>query len=188
MDYTAGELFSNAFAQVFGPWILAFALLAGFIFLLAFIIWLVKRHFPNIFRRFKNYPYSLKESLLTSRELHFYGLLHPAADAAGLVVAIKPRMADFINVTAKQFEKNSGYHTHLNRITGKHIDFLLCDKLLRPVLGFELDDNSHQRADRMKRDDFVNDVYRTIGLDVYRIDKYTSHSIEQQIHKTLAGH
>jgi hypothetical protein len=46
-----------------------------------------------------------------------------------------------------------------NRIARKHVDYLLCDPgSMRPVLGIELDDASHERAAREARDQFVDQV------------------------------
>ena len=60
--------------------------------------------------------------------------------------------------------------SYFRRISQKHIDFLICEKeSLKPVLGIELDDRSHQREDRQKRDEFVNALYENIGLKMLRI-------------------
>jgi hypothetical protein len=41
----------------------------------------------------------------------------------------------------------------------------LCDPAtMRPVLGIELDDASHQRPDRQTRDDLVDSVFEVAGL------------------------
>ncbi len=53
------------------------------------------------------------------------------------------------------------------RVSQKHVDFLLCHpEGLRPLLAVELDDRSHDRADRQDRDLFVDAAYRQAGLAV----------------------
>ena len=52
-----------------------------------------------------------------------------------------------------------------NQINQKHVDFLLVRTSDRsPVAGIELDDSTHARSDRQKRDVFVDEVFRSCGL------------------------
>ncbi|MDX1520214.1 MAG: DUF2726 domain-containing protein [Anaerolineae bacterium] len=56
-----------------------------------------------------------------------------------------------------------------NKINRKHIDFLLCEpKTMRPLLGLELDDASHNAADRQARDELVEQVFAAAGLPLLR--------------------
>src|SRR5690606_27410259 len=51
------------------------------------------------------------------------------------------------------------------RINQKHVDFLLCDAAsMRPLVGIELDDSSHERSDRKQRDKTVDGVFKAGGL------------------------
>ena len=57
-----------------------------------------------------------------------------------------------------------------NKISQKHVDFLICrieDGM--PMMGIELDDPSHEAADRKKRDMEVNGMFASIGLPLVRI-------------------
>jgi predicted RNA-binding Zn-ribbon protein involved in translation (DUF1610 family) len=64
----------------------------------------------------------------------------------------------------------SKHRTYTNKIDRKHVDFLLCDpKTVRPILGIELDDKSHQRPDRQERDEFVQNVFSAAKLPLVRI-------------------
>jgi hypothetical protein len=52
----------------------------------------------------------------------------------------------------------------------KHVDFLLCDpRTMRPLIGLELDDRSHQRSDRQERDEFVEQVFAAARLPQVRV-------------------
>ena len=53
------------------------------------------------------------------------------------------------------------------KIKSKHIDFAISDNM-RIVALIELDDYSHQRSDRQKRDEFVNNALSTAGYNVIR--------------------
>lgn len=57
-----------------------------------------------------------------------------------------------------------------NRIDRKHVDFVLCDpQTLRPLVAVELDDRSHEREDRQKRDALVEGVFAAAGLPLVRV-------------------
>jgi hypothetical protein len=63
--------------------------------------------------------------------------------------------------------EQSHYRTYTNKIDRKPINFLLCDPaVLRPLIAIELDDKSHQRADRRARDAFVDEVFRAARLPI----------------------
>jgi hypothetical protein len=58
----------------------------------------------------------------------------------------------------------------MNRIDRKPVDFLLCNpKTMRPLLGIELDDASHQRRDRERRDLFVEQAFAAAKLPLARV-------------------
>jgi hypothetical protein len=57
-----------------------------------------------------------------------------------------------------------------NRINRKHVDFVMCDPTtMRPRFAIELDDRSHERADREERDAFVEQVFAAANLPLVRI-------------------
>jgi hypothetical protein len=62
------------------------------------------------------------------------------------------------------------YRVYTNKIDRKHVDFVLCNpETLRPLAGIELDDKSHERADRRQRDSFVEGVFEAAGLAFARL-------------------
>jgi hypothetical protein len=68
----------------------------------------------------------------------------------------------------------------MNRIDRKHVDFLLCDlKTLQLILGIELDEKSHQRADRQEREDFVNHVFEAAKLPLLHIPVQRAYSHDE---------
>ena len=65
-----------------------------------------------------------------------------------------------------------------DRIKSKHIDFLLCDKdSLVPLCAIELDDSSHQKESRVKRDIFVDNALEAAGLKFERFKVQKSYSV-----------
>lgn len=112
--------------------------------------------------------YKLKGSILTRVELFFYKVLTQEIPKE-YIVCPKVGLKDFIDVTTK-----NNYLGHFGRIAQKHIDFLVCEKeTLKPVIGIEIDDGSHQRKDRIERDKNVNKLYESLGFKILRIPTKT---------------
>lgn len=128
-------------------------------------------------------PYKTKEELLTPAELSFYRVL---SSITGKKTTIFPkiRLADIFSVSSKE-----DYFSHFNKISQKHVDFLLCQsETLRPILGIELDDSSHQRKSRQERDEFINKAFNAAGLPLVRIPvqrTYTTRDIAAQLGRYL---
>lgn len=109
------------------------------------------------------FAYRLTQSLLTASEAAFYVALVAAAGRR-YVVWPKVRLADLCQGLDRWADMAA-----FNRVSSKHVDFVLCDATtFRPVLAIELDDRSHRRADRRNRDVLVDQIFRTMGLGVYR--------------------
>jgi hypothetical protein len=50
------------------------------------------------------------------------------------------------------------------------VDFLICrNDDWMPMLGIELDDDSHEKAARKQRDMFVNELFASTGIPLLRI-------------------
>lgn len=81
--------------------------------------------------------------------------------------------------------------THLNRVSAKHVDFVLCDReSVAPVLIIELDDSSHARDERRARDVFVDEVLRAAGLPILRVaakQSYSPPEIRESVFNQLKG-
>ena len=76
-------------------------------------------------------------------------------------------LGDLFEVKAKD---PSEFRIYRNKIDRKHVDFILSDpRTVRPLVGIELDDKSHQRSDRQTRDEFVEHVFQAAHLPLVRI-------------------
>jgi hypothetical protein len=105
-------------------------------------------------------PYARKKYFFSSAERSFYEVLRRLAPNYTLFA--KVRLADVVYVT-----KGTGaWRTHLNRIDRKHLDFVICDTDLAPVLAVELDDSSHDGEKRKERDGFVDQVLAASALPI----------------------
>lgn len=109
-------------------------------------------------------PYRTKESILTAAENRFYLALLKAIDNKAVIVP-KVGLQDVFFITDKE-----KYLHYRNRISTRHIDFLICETgTLKPLFGIELDDSSHNRAETQKNDLFKNMVFEAALLPLVRI-------------------
>ncbi len=131
------------------------------------------------------FTYSRQKSLFTQAELAFYRALREAI-ADRYQVFGKVRVAD---VLKPQTENRGDWQRAFNKISAKHFDFLLCDRdSLKVLAAVELDDSSHRRIDRVKRDDFLNQAVENAGLPLLRFPVqaiYDIKAIEHHITQTL---
>ncbi len=129
-------------------------------------------------------PYYVRDRLVTKAELRFYRSLQKAVQD-DFAILVMVRIADILRVEPNAKNKRSW----VGKILAKHCDFVLCDPGdLRPVMGIELDDKSHQRADRIARDEFVDTAFQSAGLPLLRIPvraKYQSREIRDLIDRKL---
>jgi predicted RNA-binding Zn-ribbon protein involved in translation (DUF1610 family) len=133
------------------------------------------------------YPYHQVDEFISPAELNFFfNLKTVIGDSAQIFSKVK--LSDLFFAKTGDFGKNRSY---TNKIDRKHVDFLLCDsKTLKPIIGIELDDKSHQRADRQERDDFVNHVFKAAKLPLLHISvqrSYSQSELKSQLSAYLSG-
>lgn len=131
-------------------------------------------------------PYVKSASLFSAAERAFLGVLDQAAPA-GYRVFGKVRVADVVNVMKTANRK--AWRRAFNQISAKHFDYVLCRADdLSVACAVELDDKSHARPDRKKRDDFIDEVCSVTGLPLLRVaarHAYSAEDIRQQLSALL---
>ena len=126
----------------------------------------------------ENLPYKSDRKLLTKAEYSFYKVLLMAI-SDDVIVFCKVRLADFIQVDKGKTPQLSVKINWFNRISSKHVDFLLCRKDDCTIIAvIELDDKSHKTQKTIERDDFVNAVYKSADITVIRQKCQANYSIE----------
>jgi hypothetical protein len=81
------------------------------------------------------------------------------------LISCKVRLADIITCGDRDWKGG-----HANRIAQKHIDFVIsCAASSRIVAAIELDDSSHQQRERAERDEFVNQLFRQVRVQLIRV-------------------
>lgn len=110
-------------------------------------------------------PY-IKKPILTNNELMFYQEFKRIAIKYGYIILTKIRMADLLEIR-KDIKQKAEWYTYFAKIKSKHVDFALAEiNNLNPLILIEVDDGSHQRADRIERDKFIDKAYTDAGYYV----------------------
>lgn len=117
----------------------------------------------------KGNAYVGNEFLMSPTERDFYRVLERKYGEEYYIFA-QVRVADVIKPNVKRyFSKTREYQALFRQISQWHFDYLLCHKEdFRIHCAIELDDPSHQRADRQRRDRILNTVCRDGGIDLKR--------------------
>lgn len=122
------------------------------------------------------YPYHVRDDFLSPAELNFYWVLNRAVSDWAIVFT-KVSLGDLFFAQTGDRGENQAYR---NKIDRKHVDFLLCDsQTVKPILGIELDDKSHQKPDRQVRDVFVNGVFAAANLPLVHVPVKPAYSTEK---------
>jgi len=107
--------------------------------------------------------YRARDRVMNDSEAVFFSMLLKELPD-GFHLFPKMRIADILETI-----KGEGYVYRRNKILPKHIDFLLCDSNFRPVIAIELDGRSHDAPDRVKRDKFVDELFKNCNLKLIRV-------------------
>ncbi len=133
-------------------------------------------------------PYSAKGPLLTKAEKSFYKVLCLAC-GDDLTVFVQVRVSELLSVNKS---KEKGFHAKwMNKIDRKSIDFVICDpESLSVILAIELDDKSHEKPHRVKRDAFILKAFEAAGINLLRQKvkaKYSPQEIRGMIERCRTG-
>ena len=109
----------------------------------------------------EEYRYAVKDSFMSAPERELYARL---LRLVGGDFAIFPQVALVSLIDKVNF---GSYRNELFRI----VDFALCDRFsLKPVLIIELNDASHKREERKRRDEKVRCIAARAGLNVLTLE------------------
>ena len=76
--------------------------------------------------------------------------------------------------------RRSAWQSAFNRIKAKHVDFVLCDpESMRAICIIELDDASHSRGGRSKRDAMMDSIYEAAGLPILHVNCRRGYSMQE---------
>ena len=121
-----------------------------------------------------SFPFRLRDDFLSPAEMSFYHVLISAAGEKHTVCP-KVNLNDIFFVSRP--DQNQAAR---NRISRKHIDFLLCDsRSMRPCVGVELDDSSHATEKGRMRDALVEQVFAAAGLPLVRFPARRAYNVSE---------
>jgi len=130
------------------------------------------------------FPYQRETHLVSPAERSFLGVLEQAVGDQYRIMG-KVRLADVIKV---RFGMNGkGRQSASNRIQSKHVDFVVCTaKDLAVQYVVELDDQSHDRASRQDRDEFVDHALQAAGVPIFHFTVKRSYAVAE-VQKVLGA-
>lgn len=131
-----------------------------------------------------DYPYRKLDVLFTPAERSFLGVLNQSVGENTQIFG-KVRVADVI--APKKGISRSDWQKAFNKISGKHFDFLLCDKKDLSVLcAVELNDSSHNSKKRKDRDAFLEGACQSAGVPLVQIAAQATYNINE-VQNSLAA-
>ena len=141
-------------------------LLAGFIATLGCIVMVGLRRAPRL--SFASLPvqshaipHRRRPVFFSKAERSFYKALR--ALVPDHMIFVKVKLADLVSLNPRQ-----SFWEHFSPINRRHIDFVVCDATLAPVLAIELDDPANLRGDSTKAD-LVKSVLATACLPIIHV-------------------
>jgi very-short-patch-repair endonuclease len=121
------------------------------------------------------FPYQAKNSLCSPAERSFLGVLEQLINDKYRIL-LKVRLADLLEI--EKGVSKSLRQSAFNRISRKHVDFVVCGKEDLSILGvIELDDQSHKIAKRQECDRFLDSAMNAAGIPILHIQAQNAYSI-----------
>lgn len=119
--------------------------------------------------------YRLNGPLFSPAERSFIGVLSQTVPDETIVMG-KVRVADVI--TPEKGTTRSKWQSAFNKISAKHFDYVVCDRLTFKVISvIELNDKSHKKKKRTDRDVFLREACASAGLRLFEFEAKASYSV-----------
>jgi len=123
------------------------------------------------------YPYRKQDVLFTPAERSFLGVLEQAVGEKVNIFG-KVRVADAI--TPNKGMSRSDWQKAFNKISGKHFDYLLCNKNDLSILcAVELNDSSHNSRKRKDRDVFLEGACEAANVPLIQITAKSAYNLTE---------
>ena len=123
--------------------------------------------------------YIKKDYIMTEQEYKFYRLLKNYTSKNNLNLFAQVSLYAIVN------SKN---YSDFNKIKSKSIDFVITDVNCKIKLCIELDDYTHIKEERRKRDNFIDKLFEELEIRMLRIpvqNYYNMTDIERKITESL---
>lgn len=105
---------------------------------------------------------------MTPTEQKFYYYLKQQFGADKRIFA-QVRVVDLIQVNWSELKKGSkDAQSAFRQLSQWHVDYVITDQNFQIVCAAELDDRSHQKPERQRRDKILNMAFETAEVKLYR--------------------
>ena len=123
------------------------------------------------------YNYEKIQNLFTPAERSFLGARKLAVKEDYQIFG-KVRVADVL--TPVKGQAKGVWQKAFNKISAKHFDYVLCrNDDLSVVCVIELNDKSHKKESRRKRDEFLNGICDAAGLQMISVDVKRAYKVSE---------
>lgn len=144
------------------------------------IVLVLKKYFPEIFSLTEKkskflFNYKRKDFIMSRAEHDFFDIL---IEIVGDKYYVFPQIHLATILDHKIVGQNwRGAFRHIDE---KSVDYIICDKVyIKPLLAIELDDRSHERKDRIKRDIEVERILNEAKFPFLRFENHGSFNKEE---------
>jgi len=164
--------------------ILDFAPSVGAVVVVLAVLALLAKAFKSAFRNGGDAPdaFGAVGNLFSPAERSFFSILVGAVGSQYTVFA-KVRLADVVKVVDAR--DKSAWWRAFNKISAKHLDFVVCDSSSSAIVCcIELDDVSYGRDDRKTRDQFLERTLAQACVPLLRVPARRSY-VPQQIRESF---
>lgn len=152
--------------------LIIFAVIVGVLVVLAEVL---REKKDNDKEESKKYHYKQKNFFMSRAE-------HECFDAILKAVGNEYHVFPQVHLSSIVDNKVTGQNWKgaFKHISQKSVDFVLCDKAyISPKLAIELDDKTHERADRIERDVEVERILKDAGLPLLRLENNGGFNINE---------
>lgn len=113
--------------------------------------------------------WSRRGQLLTDRETHFFHELLRGTDAGRWYLCPQVRVADIVQISSAVRPRSKAWWKLFSLVSKWHCDVVIVDRATFAVVAaVELDDRSHLKPERRRRDILLNEVMRQAGIPLLR--------------------
>lgn len=157
-----------------------YLLIFGIIFfIIGFIIEFLKPNDINNKQEINYNNFQTKKYIMTETELKFYKKLKNGLKERNINYNIFPQV-DLERIIQVKNNNNSDR----NRIKSRSIDFTITSEdCCKIICCIELDDYTHNKNNRIERDNFINNLFNSVNIKLIRIKVNNNYNIEEIINK-----
>ncbi len=132
----------------------------GIIIIIGAVVFAFKEKLESLFSEEQQYPFKKKDYLLNIPERQFFDEIKKIVPATHIVFP-QIQLSAILKVDAAR----NKFWTYQNKINRKTVDFVIFElPYYKPILGIEYDGRTHEREDRVTRDNNVNEMLKAAGI------------------------